>query len=167
VRALAAAEHADAYVVFAGEGPLLASLESLADELGVRDRVRFLGFVQDIRPLLRLAVAGILASVREGLPRSIMESLAVGTPVIGAAAKGVGELLNPDSGIVVAVGDVAALSRAMDWVLDHPEEARAMGQRGRTRMRDTYELRVLIAEHERLYADLLAERQERAWTGSA
>jgi glycosyltransferase involved in cell wall biosynthesis len=161
IRALAAAEHRDANVVFAGEGPLQADLEALADQLGVRDRVRFLGFVDDVRPILRLAVASILASVREGLPRSIMESLAVGTPVIGTAAKGVAELLEPDSGIVVPKVDVPAITRAMDWILDHPEEARAMGERGQHRMRGPYELRALIAEHERLYAELLAERGHR------
>jgi glycosyltransferase involved in cell wall biosynthesis len=161
IRALAAAEHREAYVVFAGEGPLQSDLESLADRLGIRDRVRFLGFVGDVRPVLRPAVASVLASVREGLPRSIMESLAVGTPVIGTAAKGVAELLEPDCGIVVPKGDVGALSRAMDWILDHPQEAEAMGERGRGRMRGPYELQALIAEHERLYAELLAERRDR------
>lgn len=161
IRALAAAEHRDAYVVFAGEGSLQADLESLADRLGVRDRVRFLGFVNDVRPVLRLAVASILASVREGLPRSIMESLAVGTPVIGTAARGVAELLEPDSGIVVAKGDVAAISGAMDWILDHPKEVRAMGERGQARMRGPYEMKALISEHERLYAAILADRLHR------
>jgi glycosyltransferase involved in cell wall biosynthesis len=162
VRALAAAKHADASVVFAGEGHLQPSLESLADQLGVRDRVKFLGFVKDVRPLLRAAVAGVLASAREGLPRSIMECLSAGTPVIGTAARGVAELLTPESGIVVPVGDVEGLARAMDWILDHPEEAEAMGQHGRSRMRGVYDLDAVLVAHERMYADLLRERRQRA-----
>lgn len=159
LRALAAARHREAHLVVAGAGPLRARLEALARQLGLGDRVRFVGFIDDVRPMLRLAAATILASRREGLPRSIMESLAVGTPVIGTTARGVEELLRPDSGIVVPVGDVAAFATAMDWVLDHPAEARAMGLEGRRRMCESYDLQVLIREHERMYAELLAERR--------
>ncbi len=160
LRALARMEDAEAHVVFAGDGPLRASMQDLANQLGLRDRVRFMGFVDDVRPLLRHATAAILASGREGLPRSIMESLAVATPVISSAARGVGELLYPDRGIVVPVGDVREFARAMDWLLAHPAEARGMGLEGQRKMRESYELQVVIAEHERLYADVMIERRK-------
>jgi glycosyltransferase involved in cell wall biosynthesis len=60
--------------------------------------------------------------------------------------------------VLCPIGDVVALAKAMDDILDRPDEARAMGQRGRRRMVETFDLAPVIRQHEMLYRDLLAER---------
>ncbi len=141
-------------LAFAGDGVLQAEMQQLSHQLGVQDRVRFLGFRRDIPTLSRAAVATILVSEAEGLPRSIMESLCLETPAIGTDIRGIRELLEPGCGILVPVGNVEAIAKAMTWILDHPEDAKMMGKRGRELMAD-YDLRQILNLHETLYAEAL------------
>jgi glycosyltransferase involved in cell wall biosynthesis len=122
------------------------------------ERVRFGGFVADVRPLLAGATALVHPSKREGLSRSVMEALALGVPVIASSARGNEELVG-ESGAVVPIGDVRGLARAMDHLAEHPEEGTSMGRRGRERMIESYDLNAVIALHEQLYEALLAERR--------
>jgi glycosyltransferase involved in cell wall biosynthesis len=155
--ALAAFAHlrrADARLAFAGTGPLEESMKRRASELGISGRVHFLGLRRDIPALVRASVAVLLPSEQEGLPRSAMESLSLGVPVVGSRIRGTADLLECGGGVLVSVGDVAALAGALGRVLDHPEQAREMGRRGRERMAD-YGLDRVIGLHERLYEEAL------------
>ena len=95
--------------------------------VGAADRVVFAGIVEDVRPIVAASVALVLCSGREGLARSIMEALALEVPVVASNARGNRELVG-DSGRIVDVGDIDGLAEAMDWLLDHPAERRAMGE---------------------------------------
>jgi glycosyltransferase involved in cell wall biosynthesis len=153
--------HQSAHLILAGDGPRRAFLETQAHKLGLRDRVHFLGVVDDIRPVVGAATALILPSTREGLARSVMEALALEIPVIASTARGNRELVGTDAGIIVPTGDIAALASAMDRLIDHPDEAHAMGLRGRERMVERYDLNVLLRMHRALYEEMLAERRQR------
>lgn len=152
VQALATGGRADVHLAFAGRGEQMEETRRLATELGVGARVHFLGYRRDIPSLIRAARATLLISAREGLPRSVMEALNLGSPVIGTDIRGIRDLLAGGGGLLVPVGDVDGLSRAITWMADHPDEAAAMGILGR---RDTacYDLRHLIALHESLYTE--------------
>jgi len=114
-----------------------------------------------LRPVVRAATALILPSKREGLAWSVMEALSLEVPVIASTARGNRELIGTDSGILVSTGDVRGLAAAMDRLIDHPDERRAMGLRGRQRTVEQYDLNVLIRMHEALYREVLAERWSR------
>jgi glycosyltransferase involved in cell wall biosynthesis len=144
----------DAVLAFLGDGPLEDAMRQLAASLGIADRVRFLGYRRDISKLIRLARATILPSAQEGLPRSVMESLCLEVPVIGSRIRGTSDLLDQGGGLLVPVGDVAALAAAMQRMIDHPDEARAMGERGRRGMAD-YDQRAIVRLHEELYDEAL------------
>lgn len=161
IAALVSMRHPGAHLVLAGGGRERPALDSQVRNLGVDDRVHFLGVISDVRPVVRTATALLLPSKREGLARSIMEALSLEVPVITSTARGNRELLGTDSGILYPTGDVAALADAMDWLIDHPDEAHAMGLRGRDRMVEQYDLQVLIRMHEELYRAMLAERSRR------
>jgi glycosyltransferase involved in cell wall biosynthesis len=161
IAALARMHRKDAHLVLAGDGPQRSLLERRASELGLQDRVRFAGVVADVRPIVRAATALILPSRREGLARAVMEALALEVPVIASTARGNRELVGTDAGIIVRTGEVPALASAMDRLIDHPDEARAMGVRGRERMVGQYDLNVLVRMHEELYREVLAERPSR------
>jgi glycosyltransferase involved in cell wall biosynthesis len=162
IAALASMQHKDARLLLAGTGPERDRLQGLAGDLGLRDRVHFLGHVQDVRPVIRAATALIHPSRREGLARSVMEALALEVPVIASTARGNRELIGIDSGMLFSAADVRALAAAMDRLLDHPDQGRAMGRRGRARMVEQYDLKVLIGMHEALYRGMITERSGHA-----
>lgn len=154
LKAFALLARPDTCLAFAGEGPLMHQMQQLASELGVQNQVRFLGYRQDIGTLLQAAVATVLVSEQEGLPRSVMESLCSATPVIGTSIRGIQDLLTEGGGLLVNVGDVEGLATALAWVLDHPQEARAMGESGRFSMAN-YDLNHILKLHESLYAEAM------------
>jgi glycosyltransferase involved in cell wall biosynthesis len=152
IAAFAKLARTDVHLVFAGSGPLMDKMKQLAAELGVADRIHFLGNRSDIPVLMKAASANILVSAQEGLPRSVLESLALGTPTIGTKIRGTQDLLEGGCGLLVDVGDVDALTDAMAWVLDRSEEAAQMSKLGEERI-STYNLDVIIKLHEELYTE--------------
>ncbi len=157
VLALAALRDRRAHLVLVGDGPRRSALQGLATRIGVGDRVRFAGFTADVRPIVEATTALLATSKREGLNRSIMEALSLEVPVVATSARGNAELVN-DAGFIVRIGDVAGMASAMDWLIEHPVERRSMGARGRERMVQRYDVSRVIAQHEAMYRDMLAER---------
>jgi glycosyltransferase involved in cell wall biosynthesis len=155
IRALSRMEHRHAQLIIAGTGPLRGGLARLAGELSIADRVHFLGFRRDIPVLLRASRALVLASEHEGLPRSIMEAMCMETPVIGARIRGIEDLLGGGCGFLVEKGDVGGLARAMDRVLEEPDDARAAALKAREKM-GLYDLQGILRDHEALYRDVLS-----------
>jgi glycosyltransferase involved in cell wall biosynthesis len=116
-RALEAVASADGVeFVIAGEGPDRAPLEARAHELGLDGRVRFLGPLSRERvvELFRASDATILSSSWENFPHTVVEALAVGTPVLAMEAGGVGEVVRDGvNGLLVRAGDTDALGDAV------------------------------------------------------
>jgi glycogen(starch) synthase len=102
--------------VIAGEGPDRSTLEGRARELGISDRVSFLG-AQPRRRVVELfhaADAAILTSSWENFPHTVVEALAAGTPVLAMEAGGVAEVVQDGvNGLLVSPGDTAALTSAV------------------------------------------------------
>lgn len=156
LEAFAALSRTDCHLAFAGEGPLKQEMQALAEKLGVQRCVHFLGYRRDIPALVRASLAVVLPSEREGLPRSVMESMSLEVPVIGTDIRGMRDLLADECGLLFAVGDTRQLAARIDWALDHPNELAAMGRRGRQKMAD-YDTKKIIAAHEALYRGALSE----------
>jgi glycosyltransferase involved in cell wall biosynthesis len=115
-RALEAVASAGVDLVIAGDGPDRAPLERRAHELGIAERVDFLGSQPRQRTieLFRAADAAILSSSWENFPHTVVEALAVGTPVLAMEAGGVAEVVRDGvNGLLVAPGDTAALAEAV------------------------------------------------------
>jgi glycosyltransferase involved in cell wall biosynthesis len=103
-------------LVIAGEGDRRSALERRAAELGIAGRVRFLGAQPRGRvlELFRAADAGLLSSSWENFPHTVVETLAVGTPVLATTTGGVAELVRDgENGLLVPAGDAAALAEAI------------------------------------------------------
>jgi glycosyltransferase involved in cell wall biosynthesis len=112
-------ELTDARLLIAGDGPERARLEAAAG-----DRVEFLGPLPraEALGLLRAADASILTSAWENFPHGIVESLAVGTPVIATRTGGVAEVVHDgENGLLVEPGDTAAFVAAVRRYLDDSE----------------------------------------------
>jgi colanic acid/amylovoran biosynthesis glycosyltransferase len=131
-----------------GDGPMLAELESLAAELGIRRCVEFSGYLSrpDTLAALRAASIFVLASRTavsgdtEGTPVSILEAASIGVPVVSTLHAGIPETLPPEAageGWLVPEGDVAGLSSALVR-LGAPETRRNWGSRCRARVRSRH-----------------------------
>jgi glycosyltransferase involved in cell wall biosynthesis len=106
----------DVSLVIAGEGPDRPQLEARARELGVDGRVRFLGAQtrERVVELFHAADASVLTSSWENFPHTVVEALAVGTPVLAMDAGGVAEVVEDGvNGLLVPAGDTAALTDAV------------------------------------------------------
>jgi glycosyltransferase involved in cell wall biosynthesis len=116
-RALEAVAAADGVqLVIAGDGPERGTLEGRARDLGIADRVRFLGAQprERVVELFRAADATILSSSWENFPHTVVEALAVGTPVLAMEAGGVSEVVHDGvNGLLVESGDTSALAEAV------------------------------------------------------
>jgi glycosyltransferase involved in cell wall biosynthesis len=123
-------------LIVAGDGPLRASLERRAGALGLARRVVWLGVVPlpALRPWFAAAAGLLLPSAYEGFRKVVVESYLMGTPAIVTPFVSAAELVcDGETGFVAPdFHGVPWLGERMAYLLGHPEEARAMGQRGRT-----------------------------------
>jgi glycosyltransferase involved in cell wall biosynthesis len=156
LRALALLPNRNAHLAFAGDGILESQLRALTTDLDLDDRVHYLGHIGDVRPLIVDSTATLLPSSREGLSRATLESLCLGTPVIGSDIRGIADTVRPDGGVLVPVGDVSALAEAMQSAIDAPLLDDLGRRRVRTRMTD-YSTQSVLCEHEALYRSLLGD----------
>ena len=117
----------DVALLVLGDGPERAELERRAGELGLADRVRFLGAGtrDDVIALFRAVDAALLTSAWENLPHTLLEALATGTPVIATAVGGIPEVVrDEENGLLVPPRDIAAIASAIDRLV-HDDALRA------------------------------------------
>lgn len=160
VKALALAGDPTLRLAFAGIGPMMEQTRKFAESSGVIDNIKFLGFRRDIPLLIAAADATALPSDREGLPRSIMESMIVGTPVIGADVRGIKDLIGDGAGTLVTLGDINGLAAALKKHQSQGPEIIAIKKKARERT-GIFDVRNILKQHEEIYENLLNERKSR------
>ena len=133
-----------ARAVVIGEGPSLAALEAHRSRLGLDDRhVTFLGAADQstVRDWWQRATVGVLTSLSEGMPVSLMEAAACGVPVVAPAVGGIPELVaHGVTGLVTAVDDAAAIAAGLRRVLTDPVLRAAMSTAARARAEARFSL---------------------------
>lgn len=131
----AIAEVPEALFVLAGDGPERGALEARAAELGVAERVRFLGRREDVPQLLAASDVFALPSLYEGSSLAVLEAMAAGTAVVSSAIGGTEELIEDGrSGLLVPPGDAPALAAALRRVLGDPQLRADLAARARERV---------------------------------
>ena len=116
----------------AGEGELMEGLRELAAQLGIRDDVFFLGRCDNVADLLFASEIGVLSSKAEGFANAILEYMAAGLPVVATDVGGAREAITNDAtGYTVNSGDDEQMAARIIDLLNKPERARAMGERGK------------------------------------
>ena len=139
------------------------ALEGHAARLGLGDRVVFTGFRLDVPDVLAELAVSVLPSVTgEGLPNSVLESMAAGVPVVATNAGGTKEAVaEGETGLLVAPSDAVALANAIGQLLADPALRARYGAAGRRRIAERFSLDRMSENMQSLYARLL-EARERA-----
>lgn len=117
-----------------GSGPERTRLQNLVNQLGLGEKVRFLGLQPHGHALRYMAACTIfsLPSWNEAFGVVYIEAMALGKPVIGCQGEGPEDFIeHGKTGLLVKPRDVDSLVEALDFLLSHPEEAQAMGERAR------------------------------------
>jgi glycosyltransferase involved in cell wall biosynthesis len=109
-----------AMALLAGAGPQREVIERQVGKLGLADSVTFLGQIDDLRVAYRVTDCLVLPSAMEGLPRSILEAMAMGTPVVGSDIRGTRDLLEGGVGLLVDTSDPVAFRAALEGLADDP-----------------------------------------------
>jgi glycosyltransferase involved in cell wall biosynthesis len=132
--AAVSAARADVWWVWAGDGPLREELIQRLQAAAPAERVRLLGRRDDVTRLMLACDLLVAPSVYEGLPLAVLEAHMAVLPVIASDAGSLGEAVRDGrEGLLVPVGDGAALADATLWALDHGAEMTRMATAGRAR----------------------------------
>ena len=133
------------------------AIKDITDDPALSERIRFLGYRQDMADLMRAADIFTLPSHREGMPRSIIEAMLTGLPVVATDIRGSREeVVDGETGRLVPVKDANALADALQSLARDPAQRAAMGQAGLARARRLYDEKLVIArqlDHLGLRAD--------------
>jgi glycosyltransferase involved in cell wall biosynthesis len=141
----------DARFVMVGDGPLRPAAEDLARSLGVADRIVFCGWWEDVPSLLDATWVAVLTSIHEGLPCSVVESLAAGVPVVATAVDGTVEVVvSGVNGLLAPVGDVGALAAGIVTLLQDPTTREGMAAAAREGL-DQFDRDTMVRQQEELY----------------
>lgn len=145
-----------------GEAPrrwYLHHLLDLAERLSVRERLILLGFQDDVAPWLGAMDLFVLPSHNEGLAITLLEAMAAGRPVVATAVGGIPEVVRDgETGILVPPHDPRRLSEAVIGLLDAPELAARMGEKGRRRIEAAFTLEGEARQTALVYRQALSSR---------
>jgi len=142
-----------------GDGPLLEDARELARALGIAERVQFAGARHDVARRLSRAQLFLLISHWEGFPRSILEAMRAGLPVVASRAGGAAESVeNGVTGAVVRPREVGELVQALTPLLADPALRRRLGTAGRRRYEASFTFKRMLTRTIAVYEQVLSTR---------
>lgn len=145
-------------LLLAGDGEEALHLKHLAKELQIADRVRFLGWQQEIQEVLAALDLFVLPSRNEGMGRVLVQAMAMGKPIVATRVGGVPEVLGEEeAGLLVPHDDPVELASAIEQLLTDRELARKMAEAGKRRA-PAYSVDKMVAKTESLYETLLIQK---------
>jgi glycosyltransferase involved in cell wall biosynthesis len=148
--------------VFAGDGPLRDAMEARVRTLGIERNVVFTGFHQHPEQLIALADIGLIASVREGLPRVLVQYLAGGTPIVATDLPCIDDVLRPDvNGLVVGSDDLDGLADAVVALLEDPARRARLARGAAATELSEWDVSRMGERLEAIYAEVIRERRRR------
>jgi glycosyltransferase involved in cell wall biosynthesis len=146
----------DFKLLMIGNGAERAKLEDLTKTLAIEANVEFLGERSDVPELLARAGFFVSSSKSEGISLTILEAMAVGLPVVTTRVGGNPEIVvEGQTGHLVPDQNPEALAAAMLQMLDHRDMWPAMGELGRRRVEQQFEIRTMVRQYEELYSEVL------------
>ena len=163
--ALVSSRRDDVAFIIAGEdksstGENRRLLERMIDELDLRQRVRIMGWADDIVELLRTFDVFVSASLSESFGIAMVEAMASGVPVVATMTPGAREIIDADkTGLLAPIGDAEALADAICELLDDPAKRERLAADARRMVSERFSLDQMVARTEQVYPEVLKRRQ--------
>jgi glycosyltransferase involved in cell wall biosynthesis len=152
-------QHGDCRFQIVGEGSLQQDLRDFAWQLGIAGQVEFLGLRDDIPELLSRMSVVALPSLSEAFSLSLVEAMSMGKPCVASNIGGIREILaDRENGLLVEPGQPRVLAAGIAWLLEHPGEARRMGEAAARTAAGRFDARVMTEQLTRLYAECVQEK---------
>ncbi|BFM13737.1 glycosyltransferase [Simiduia litorea] len=155
---LKALQHIPAATLWlAGAGPEEASLKTLCEDLGLTNRVRFLGWRSDVTTLMASVDLFVCPSRYEGLGSIVMESWAHQCLIVATNSEGPGEVIEHGvTGLVTPVDEVLPLAAAVNEMLNNPEQRAEIVAKAFAHYQAHYAREIIVQQYSQLYSDLVA-----------
>ncbi len=146
----------NARLIMVGEGPERLSAVGVARQLGIMDKIKFLGVYEDVEHIIPCADLIIQPSEHESFGLTPLEAMACGVPVLGTASGGIVEVVEHGvSGYLAEVGDIDTMALYANEILTDPVRAAEMGRKGRERAINKFHRDLIVPQYEALYAEVL------------
>ncbi len=139
IRALSKIDNAP-YLLLAGDGELVPEIKKLVASLGLAEHVKFLGMVNDVRPVLAASDLSLLASTAvETFSMAMLESMSMQTPVLASDIGGLSEAIIPDeTGFLFTSGDEDALAKILSDITSKKHDLENMGHKSRRMVQEKF-----------------------------
>jgi len=148
----------EATFILVGDGVLRERVEKKVERLKLGERFKLLGWRMDIPQILAATDIFVLTSLWEGLPRVLPQAMSMGLPIVATRVDGTPEaVVHGVNGFLVDPKNTEGAAERVLYLLDHPNEAKKLGKRGRE-MVDEFDIGRMVAEQEQLYQSLLMEK---------
>ncbi len=155
------ADGLDVHFAWVGDGGLRPATQDAIDAAGLRERFHLLGVRRDVEAMLSAFDVFALSSLWEGLPRTVTEAMAVGTPVAATAVDGCVEIITDgDDGLLVPSSQPRELATAVRRLLTEPDLAEAVVARARVRVQ-AWDRTVMLGQLAELYDQVAASHRTR------
>lgn len=156
------------HALLIGDGPERARIEADAAAQGVADALTITGYQHDVVPFIAAADCMCLVSDYEAFSLSILESMAMGKPVVATDAGAVGEqITHGANGLITPRGDAAALAHAIATLYDDSSWRRALGEQALNTVRTRFDARTMHTRFIRIVADLASGQAQPRRTPAA
>ena len=162
LRAFAAAQSQQhsMHMALAGEGEQLDYLKNIASELRISEFVTFLGIRNDLPDLLSAADSVLMPSLKEGFPRTAIEAMASGKPIIATDVGGTSEaIIDGETGILVPAQNIEVMTSALLKLVNDKNLRSKLGEAGRQRSKNNYSANNYATRLDQLYRQLLNQHR--------
>lgn len=146
----------EARFIIVGDGPLRSEAEALVNKWGLQNRLIFTGLRSDVPEIMQIFNVFALSSLWEGLPRVLPQAMASRLPIAATNIDGNAEaVINEENGLLVPAGDYNALAKSIIRLLDDPQTAKLMGEKGSKRVEE-FSVLLMVNQIDLLYKELLS-----------
>ena len=148
-------------IIVIGDGEMRGELEKYAEELGIRDRIEFKGWIKDLNAIYEGLDIVALTSLNEGTPVSLIEALAAGKPVVATNVGGVKDIVKDGvNGYLVESGNVEKFAKRLMELISDSEKRRTFGLNARDMAHERFTKERLIKDTEKLYNNTLQKNKD-------
>jgi glycosyltransferase involved in cell wall biosynthesis len=146
------------YLWVIGDGESRSLLEEQAKEAGVKPRTRFIGWHDDVTPIIAAGDVFVYPATNEDVGDAVVEAWGANVPVVASDSLGPGLLINhQENGLLVPVGDAVSMAEAIKWICRDDELAKKLRESGKITYANTFAAEKVVPQYLRLFKQLASE----------